>query len=128
MSPDAWPSRSQSDRPGPVPGLTHQKMLGEIHRQIANFLEDKPCDVFAVPFDVLLPEPGETEDETSTIVQPNISVICDEAKLSEKGWTGPPTSCSGSMCSPATAMENPKSTTTATGLELLCCRSLNSTC
>ena len=83
MSPDAWPSRSQSDRPGPAPGVTHQKVLGEIYRQIHNFLEDKPFDVF-------LPEPGESEDETSTVVQPDISVICDEAKLSEKGCTGPP--------------------------------------
>jgi Uma2 family endonuclease len=74
----------------PAPGMTHQKMLGEIHRQIANFLEDKPCDVFSAPFDVFLPEPGESEDETSTVVQPDISVICDEAKLSEKGCIGPP--------------------------------------
>jgi Uma2 family endonuclease len=74
----------------PAPGMTHQKFSGEIHRQIANFLEGKPCQVFAAPFDLFLPEPGETEEQTSTIVQPDIMVICDEAKLSEKGCTGPP--------------------------------------
>jgi len=74
----------------PAPGMTHQKILGEIHRQIANFLEDKPCEVFAAPFDVFLPEPEESEDDTSTVVQPDISVVCDQTKLSEKGCTGPP--------------------------------------
>jgi Uma2 family endonuclease len=74
----------------PAPGLTHQKISGEIYRQIANFLEGKPCRVFAAPFDVFLPEPGESEDGTSTVVQPDISIICDDSKLSEKGCTGPP--------------------------------------
>ena len=70
--------------------MTHQKVLGEIFSQIAAFLEDKPCEVLVAPFDVFLPQPGESEDETSTVVQPDISVICDEVKLSEKGCTGPP--------------------------------------
>ncbi|MCK5673556.1 MAG: Uma2 family endonuclease, partial [Spirochaetales bacterium] len=54
------------------------------------YLEDKPCQVFSAPFDVFLPEPNETEDKTSTIVQPDISIICDKSKLSEKGCTGCP--------------------------------------
>jgi Uma2 family endonuclease len=74
----------------PAPGTTHQAKSGEIFRQIANYLEDKPCQVFAAPFDVFLPEPGEAEERISTIVQPDISIICDETKLSEKGCTGPP--------------------------------------
>ena len=74
----------------PAPGMTHQIFSGEIFRQIANYLEDKPCQVFSAPFDVFLPEPNETEDKTSTIVQPDISIICDKSKLSEKGCTGCP--------------------------------------
>ena len=74
----------------PAPGMTHQKISGEIYSQIHNFLEDKPCDVFSAPFDVSLPEPGESEEQTSTVVQPDIVLICDEEKLSEKGCTGPP--------------------------------------
>jgi hypothetical protein len=38
----------------PAPGMTHQKILGEIYSQIHNFLEGKPCDVFSAPFDKLL--------------------------------------------------------------------------
>ena len=70
--------------------MTHQRYLVEISRQIANYLEDKPCQVFSAPFDVFLPAPNETEDKTSTIVQPDKSIIYDKSKLSEKGCTGCP--------------------------------------
>ena len=72
----------------PAHGMTHQRILVEISRQIANYLEDKSCQVFPAPFDVFLPESNESEDEISTIVQPDISIICDNSKLSEKGCTG----------------------------------------
>jgi Uma2 family endonuclease len=42
------------------------------------------------PFDIFLPAGEEDEEQTSTIVEPDISVICDESKLSEKGCTGAP--------------------------------------
>lgn len=74
----------------PAPGRTHQKMVGEIFSQLHNFLEDRPCEVYSGPFDIFLPATDESEDETSTIVQPDISIICDESKLSEKGCTGAP--------------------------------------
>jgi len=74
----------------PAPGMTHQKMVGEIYRRIAVFLEDNKCEVFVAPFDVFLPKLNESENETSTIVQPDISIICDKSKLSEKGCTGCP--------------------------------------
>ena len=91
MSPDAWPSRSQSDRPGPAPGMTHQKMLGEIHRQIANFLEDKPCDVYVAPFDVrLAAQKNASDDEIFNVVQPDVSVFCSEEKLDDAGAVAAP--------------------------------------
>ena len=74
----------------PAPGMTHQRMVGEIYRRIADFLEENKCEVFVAPFDVFLPEPNEKEDKISTIVQPDISIICDKLKLSEKGCTGCP--------------------------------------
>jgi Uma2 family endonuclease len=74
----------------PAPGMTHQRILVEISRQIAKYLEDKHCELFAAPFDVFLPEPHEKEEETSTIVQPDISIVCDKSMLSEKGCTGCP--------------------------------------
>jgi Uma2 family endonuclease len=74
----------------PAPTRTHQTLVGEIFRQIANFLEGKPCKVYIAPFDVRLPEQNESDDETETVIQPDIAVICDEAKLDEKGCRGAP--------------------------------------
>ena len=74
----------------PAPGMTHQKISGELSNQIYNYLDEKPCKVFTAPFDIFLPQIEESEDTISTIVQPDISMICDSSKLSEKGCTGPP--------------------------------------
>ena len=74
----------------PAPTRTHQTILGEVFRQIANFLEGKPCQVFVAPFDVRLPEQNEADDEIINVVQPDILVVCDASKLDEKGCRGAP--------------------------------------
>ena len=74
----------------PAPSRKHQKILGELHRQISTFLLDKTCDVYMAPFDVRFPEPDEKEEQIKTVLQPDISVICDPAKLDEKGCLGSP--------------------------------------
>jgi Uma2 family endonuclease len=49
------------------------------------------CKVYHAPFDVRLPKNGETaDDKIYTVVQPDICVICDPAKLDEKGCVGAP--------------------------------------
>jgi len=42
------------------------------------------------PFDVRFPQQDEKEEEIKTVLQPDISVICDPAKLDEKGCLGSP--------------------------------------
>lgn len=42
------------------------------------------------PFDVLLPRGEESDDETDTVVQPDISVFCDKSKITERGARGSP--------------------------------------
>ncbi len=74
----------------PAPGLKHQAVSLEISRQIANYLIGKSCNVFAAPFDVFLPGSNESEDQTSTIVQPDITIVCDSSKLTDKGCIGSP--------------------------------------
>jgi Uma2 family endonuclease len=49
------------------------------------------CMVFSAPFDVRLPRNGEREnDKIYTVVQPDICVICDPAKLDHRGCLGAP--------------------------------------
>lgn len=74
----------------PAPGMLHQYTSGEFFRQVANYLDDKSCKVFTAPFDVFLPRRDESGDDITTVVQPDISIICSPSKLSEKGCTGPP--------------------------------------
>ncbi len=75
----------------PAPSRKHQWILMELARQVSNFLNGKPCQVYPAPFDVFFPdEIGQTEDGISTIVQPDISVVCDLTKLTKKGCLGAP--------------------------------------
>ncbi|WP_310449896.1 Uma2 family endonuclease [Sulfuritalea sp.] len=75
---------------GPAPARRHQEVAGEMFRQIADALEGSPCRPYIAPFDVRLPRAGEADDKIDTVVQPDISVICDKAKLDERGCRGAP--------------------------------------
>jgi Uma2 family endonuclease len=71
-----------------APTDLHQAAGGEIFRQIANYLHGKPCKVRPAPYDVRL---FYAEDEgDTTVVQPDISVICDEKKRGPEGCRGAP--------------------------------------
>ena len=63
-----------------APSAAHQLILGELYRQLANFLKGKSCMVFVAPFDVCLTGLG---DDDTTVVQPDVLVICDESKLAD---------------------------------------------
>lgn len=74
-----------------APKWEHQSISGELYRQISNYLIDKPCKVFAAPFDVCLAEGHEDDNEILNIIQPDIVVVCDETKLRKTGYFGVPT-------------------------------------
>ena len=73
------------------PSRIHQKISGEIFRQLANYLEGKKCEVYPAPFGVrLFEKDGDTPDDVDTMVEPDISVICDKKKLDKHGCKGAP--------------------------------------
>jgi Uma2 family endonuclease len=75
----------------PAPKRIHQEVSAVIFTKIRQFLCNSPCTAYAAPFDVLLPALGEeNEDDVTSVVQPDISVICDKTKLTEAGCTGAP--------------------------------------
>ena len=73
------------------PSRRHQEIVGELYRQIANFLKGKSCKAYVAPFAVRL---FETEHDhpcnVKTVVEPDISVICDPDKLDSRGCRGAP--------------------------------------
>lgn len=73
------------------PSRIHQEVLSELHRQLANFLEYKPCKVYPAPFGVRLFEQSEDNpNNIDTVVEPDIAVICDKSKLDDHGCKGAP--------------------------------------
>lgn len=70
----------------PAPAPRHQEIGGEIFRQIANYLKGKRCKVYNAPFDVRL-DPDGADD---TVVQPDITVVCDPGKIDGRGCRGVP--------------------------------------
>lgn len=75
----------------PSPSRKHQYTAGKLYWQIEDFLRDKPCEVYIAPFDVrLFEKDNNSDDETDTVVQPDISVICDKSKLDDRGCKGAP--------------------------------------
>ncbi len=75
---------------GPAPVRVHQRLLGELYRQVADALDDSDCEVDIAPFDVRLPDRDEADEEIVNVVQPDLVVICDRDKLDEKGCRGAP--------------------------------------
>ncbi|MDR1287070.1 MAG: Uma2 family endonuclease [Treponema sp.] len=71
-----------------APNDFHQAILVELARQMANYLRGKPCKLRPAPYDVRL---FYAEDESDdTVVQPDLSVICDESKRGPEGCRGAP--------------------------------------
>jgi Uma2 family endonuclease len=73
----------------PAPASTHQRISRNISTELINFLQKKPCEVFYAPFDVRL-EREKEDNQTFTVVQPDICVICDVTKVDERGCKGAP--------------------------------------
>jgi Uma2 family endonuclease len=73
-----------------APVRRHQRLVLEIARQIADALDDSPCEVNVAPFDVRLPDGDEADEAIATVVQPDLVVVCDPVKLDELGCRGAP--------------------------------------
>ncbi len=88
-----------------APSRHHQQISMELARQIANFLIGKTCQVYAAPFDVRLPEEDEDDNDVTTVVQPDIVIVCDPKKLDRRGCRGAPDFIA-EILSPSTAAKD----------------------
>lgn len=68
------------------PGRIHQKLVNKLSQKITNYIDSKKglCEVYPAPFAVFL------NNDDSTYVEPDISVICEPQKLNDKGCNGAP--------------------------------------
>lgn len=77
----------------PAPNVKHQRISIKLSGRLFNYFENKNCQVFSAPFDVRLYEHTKSllaNKEITTVVQPDICVICDNTKLDEQGCNGAP--------------------------------------
>ena len=75
----------------PAPARVHQDISMRFSVLLHDFFKDRGCSVYAAPFDVRFPDSDNAEDEAiDTVVQPDISVICDPEKLDNRGCVGAP--------------------------------------
>lgn len=74
-----------------APTWQHQSVSRELMLQFGEYLRKKPCQVFAAPFDLRLPESEEKDEDITNVIQPDIVVICDNEGLKGTGYCGTPT-------------------------------------
>ena len=74
----------------PAPGFIHQSISYIIHGELYLFLKDKKCKAYSAPFDVRFPLKSKKDEDIPPVLQPDVSVICDQNKIDEKGCIGAP--------------------------------------
>ena len=70
-----------------APSRMHQEILGFMFNTIFSHINSQkgPCKVYPAPFAVKL-----FSEDDRNVVEPDISVICDPNKLTDRGCTGAP--------------------------------------
>lgn len=71
-----------------APKFIHQRISMRFSRGWANFFDGKPCEVIAAPIDVYFRNTDGVK--TNTVVQPDLYIVCDSAKIEENGINGVP--------------------------------------
>lgn len=73
------------------PVRAHQEALMELSAQLHAYLKGKKCKVYPAPFAVrLFEQNGDYPEDVDTMVEPDISVVCDRDKLDDIGCKGAP--------------------------------------
>ena len=81
----------------PAPTIKHQGIVGDFYNQLKQQLKGKSCVPYVAPVDVVLSD----ED----VVQPDVLVVCDPAKITEKNIQGAP-DLVVEVLSPGTALKD----------------------
>lgn len=76
----------------PAPGTTHQRISRKLTGFMISAFKNHSCELFIAPFDVRLidKKKSKLDQEIYTVVQPDLCIICDDAKIDERGAIGAP--------------------------------------
>lgn len=74
-----------------LPPRVHQAVLTALFGQLYSYLKRKNYEAYPAPFAVRpFEENGDRPEDVDTLVEPDISVICDPGKLDDLGCKGAP--------------------------------------
>ncbi|GGA89578.1 Uma2 family endonuclease [Puia dinghuensis] len=69
----------------------HQRLALKLAVSLYGHLKGCPCEAFIAPFDVRLPVKNrKRDDQVTTVVQPDVCVVCDPQKVDSRGVCGAP--------------------------------------
>lgn len=80
--------RGRISKMSPAPNRVHQFTVRNLYQYFGNYFENSKCQWCPAPFDVRLHIPNGKKNHT--VVQPDLCVVCDPAKLDEMGCDGTP--------------------------------------
>jgi Uma2 family endonuclease len=81
----------------PAPTVKHQSIVGDFYNQLKQQLKGKSCVPYVAPLDVVLSD--------NDVVQPDVLVVCDPAKITEENIQGAP-DLVVEVLSPGTALKD----------------------
>ncbi|AFQ42945.1 Uma2 family endonuclease [Desulfosporosinus meridiei] len=73
-----------------APSSNHQRVIRELATAFNVFLKGKGREIFPAPFDVRLCDQEEDEQNVKTVVQPDLSLICNKHLIDQHGCKGSP--------------------------------------
>jgi Uma2 family endonuclease len=82
--------RGKIFRMSPAPRTNHQMICLNIASMIHQQLKGKNCNVFHAPFDIVLPIENKKRNKSTTVVQPDICVVCNPSIIEDKAIFGVP--------------------------------------
>lgn len=82
--------RGKIFRMSPAPRVVHQIISGNMLFNIQSLLKGKGCKVFHAPTDIVLPIENKKRNKSTTVVQPDICVICNPDIIEENAIFGVP--------------------------------------
>ncbi|GLR17865.1 Uma2 family endonuclease [Portibacter lacus] len=74
----------------PAPSSNHQRISRNLTREVDHLFKRSKCELFIAPFDVILPVENKKRNQSNTVVQPDLCIICDASKIEKAGCFGAP--------------------------------------
>ena len=80
-----------------APSVNHHRIIRKLSRKLDDYFDGRVCEPFFAPVDVVLfdkkdedKSDEENEENSQNVFQPDIFVVCDPDKVSDKRIYGPP--------------------------------------